>query len=96
MSGERLSLSLLNGDFLHCRPVEGKLIVEAVIVSVGEEMPFVEKAIVCPSRIPSSRCQMRKGDYCHWYKGDGFGYMIIGPGMDKKLEKGYEDTREQG
>jgi hypothetical protein len=37
---ERLSASLLKGDFLHCRPVEGGLTVKAPIVpSDGESMP---------------------------------------------------------
>lgn len=91
MSEERLPLSLLNGSFFHCKPNEDGQVVEASVTFVGDEMPLVEKAVVCPARQPRSRCGLRKGDYCHWYKGDGFGYMIIGPGMDKKAKTGYKD-----
>ena len=91
MSKERLPLSLLNGNLFHCKPTEDGRVVEASVVSVGDDMPFVEKAVVCPARKPRSKCQARNGDYCHWYKGDGFGYIIIGPGMDKKLGGGYQN-----
>jgi len=95
---ERILASLLKGDFLHCRPVEGGLTIMAPIIPFDEEeTPTFKVVIVCPKRIPSSKCQLRvelgDGDgHCHYYKGDSRGeYQIIGPGMDKKSESGYRN-----
>ena len=94
---ERIPKSLLNGEFLHCRPVEGGAVIEASIIpSDGGETPLFKVGIVCPARRPESKCVVRKfiegGDgFCHYYKGDSLGdYQIIGPRMDKKIGNGYQ------
>jgi hypothetical protein len=87
---ERLPGSLLKGDFLHCKPVDGGPVVKAQIFPAGDELPLVEKVIVCPARVHSSGCKLRGGNYCHWYKGDGFGYMIIAPDSHLRSKRGWK------
>lgn len=94
---ERIPASLLRGDFLHCRPVDGGPTVKAQIIPFdGESTPTFKVAIVCPERRASSKCHLRMktgsgDDYCHYYKGDSRGdYQIVGPGMDKKTAGGYK------
>ena len=66
--------------------------VKAYVFSTRGEIPSVDKVIICPARKPCSGCELRGGDHCCWYKGDGFGYMIIGPDMDlKRSDGGYEN-----
>lgn len=91
MNTERLPDLLLNGKLLHCRPIEGGPIIEAQIIPSEEELtPTFKKAIICPVRMPHSKCGLRiiyesKGRRCQYYKGDSCGaYQIIGPEMDKK------------
>jgi len=94
---ERILVSLLNGKFLHCRPIDGGPIIKAQIIpSEVESTSTFKVAIVCPARLPSSKCQLRidagsKDNRCLYYKGDSRGeYQIIGPGMDKKSYEGWE------
>jgi hypothetical protein len=100
MDIERLPTSLLNGSCLHCQPVEGGPIVEAPIVqSEDGSTPTFRVVIVCPVRLPMSKCVIRKkagiGEgNCLWYKGDSKGeYQIIGPGMDKKSDRGCKQEK---
>ncbi len=97
MGIERIPDSLLNGEFLHCRPVEGGSIVEAKIIpSLGESTPTFKVAIICPARQYNSKCDLRiragsEEDHCQYYKGDSRGeYQIIGPGMDNKSDGGWK------
>ena len=96
MKIEILPDSLLNGKFLHCRPVKGGPIVEAQIhPSEGESTPTFKVAIICSARQPCSKCELRisvgsRDDHCQYWKGDSLGgYQIIGPDMDKKSNKGW-------
>ena len=95
MDIERLPSSLLNGNFLHCRPVEGCPIVEAPIVQIEDgSTPTFKVAIVCLARRPCSKCELKtiagsRDDNCQYWKGDSRGeYQIVGPNMDEKSEKG--------
>jgi len=94
MNIEKLPNSLLNGKFLHCRPVEdGPIVVAQILPSQGE----LSTAIVCGARQPRSECALRikfkgKDRHCQYYRGDGFGYQIIGLGMDEKSDRGYRST----
>lgn len=97
MKVEQLPASLLNGEYLHCRPVRGGQIVTARIVPSDIELtPGFKVAIMCPERRPSSKCELRvKTDSqrykCRYWKGDSRGeYQIIGPGMDKKSNGDWE------
>jgi hypothetical protein len=98
MNIEIIPESLLHGEHFHCRPIKGGPIVEAPIVrSEDESTPTIKVAIICPQWRPSSKCGLRdkpgvRGPrYCFWYRGDSLGvYQIIGPGMDKKSDEGYE------
>lgn len=89
MNIDRLPDSLLNGTFLHCRPIENGQIVEAQIVPVEEEVTTFKVALVCLARLPSSKCLLRLGAHggkgrCLYYKGDSRGsYQIIGPNVEK-------------
>lgn len=94
---ERIPISLLQGKFLHCQPVDNGPTIEAqVIPSDTEVTPMFKVAIVCPARLSRSKCQLRvearsEGSHCLYYKGDSRGdYQIIGPGMDNKLFDGYK------
>ena len=96
MEIERLPNSFLNGNFLHCRPVEDGRIVEAQILPSEEEStPTFKVGIICPAREPRSRCRLRiragsGDDHCQYWRGDSLGeYQIIGPDMDKKSNKGW-------
>jgi len=90
MNIEILPDSLLNGEFLHCRPVEGGPITEAAIAPLQKEGLSTSKIIiVCGKRQPCSKCTARvnagvEDTYCQYYKGDGYRYQIIGRGMDRK------------
>ncbi len=91
MKIEILPHSLLNGRFLHCRPVKGGPIVEAQILPFeGELTPSFDVVIVCGERQPRSKCGLRisagsKDNHCQYWKGDSLDrYQIIGPNMDKK------------
>jgi len=97
---ERIPDSLLKGKFFHCRPVHSGSIVKTQLIPFepfeGETEPSTFKvAIMCPARRPSSKCALRieannKDKRCHYYRGDSRGvYQIIGPGMDKKSDRGY-------
>jgi hypothetical protein len=77
---EKLPSSLLQGQFLHCRPIENSKIIEAQIFNAGEELPLAERVIVCPLRAPASRC-FATGELCHYWKTR----YIIGPNMDNKI-----------
>ena len=101
MKQEILPNSLLNGKYLHCRPVENGPIIEAPILpSEGEltegEITIARVIIVCEARRSRSKCEMKiiagsKDDHCQYYKGDSLGgYQIIGPGMDNKSTRGYK------
>ncbi len=97
MDIERIPNSLLNGESLHCRPVDGGPIIKAQIIPFEREStPTFKVAIICPARRPRSKCELRiragsENDYCQYYKGDSRGeYQIIGPGMDKKSEGGWK------
>ena len=98
MGIERIPAELLNGKSLHCQPVEGGPVLEAPIFSSEGLLPTARFVVVCPARIPGSKCDLRvkaKSDntFCQYYKGDSMGdYQIIGPGMDKKSESGYKKT----
>ncbi|HET7099152.1 MAG TPA: hypothetical protein VFI61_02900 [Patescibacteria group bacterium] len=96
MKIDRLPDSLLNGKFLHCKPVENGLVVEAKILPSGGELPMARVVIVCPFRMPRSKCELlvnaeNNDDHCLYYKGDSRGgYQIIGPNMGEKTEDGYK------
>lgn len=97
MEIKRLPASLLNGDFLHCQPVENGPTIEAPIISSEGLLPTAKVVIVCPVRISGSKCKLRienenADTYCQYYTGDSMGdYQIIGPGMDMKSERGYKE-----
>ncbi|MFI5240909.1 MAG: hypothetical protein ACHQUA_00560 [Microgenomates group bacterium] len=99
MKIDRLPPSVLNGDFLHCQPVEGGAVVEAPILSSEGLLPTAKVVIVCAARIPRSKCKLMveagiNDGFCQYYQGDSLGdYQIIGPGMDKKLDSGYKNTQ---
>lgn len=94
MKIEILPEVILKGKCFHCRPNKLGPIVRVRILNGGIQAgAMVDKIIVCPARISSSRCGLRQrkgkwGGYspCHWRKGDGIKYQIIGPGMDKKTD----------
>lgn len=94
MKIERLPNSLLNGKFLHCRPVEHGPIVEGVIIPC-EGYPAFRVLIMCPARKPRSICGLRMGirkndNHCLYRKGDSHGeYQIIGPDADLKSDRGW-------
>lgn len=97
MGLEILPSALLNGRFFHCQPVEGGPIVKAQILqSDTEQTPTFKVAIVCPARRPCSKCEVRinagsEDNHCVYWKGDSLGeYQILGPGMDKKSNRGYK------
>lgn len=96
MKVDRLPPSVLNGKFLHCQPVENGQIVEAQIIPTDGQLPTARVVIVCPVRIPGSKCKLRMkteegNQFCIWYKGDSLGdYQVIGLGMVNKLEGGYK------
>jgi hypothetical protein len=97
MKIEILPDTLLNGRFLHCQPVEGGPIVKAQILPSDRELtPTFKVAVVCGARRPCSKCELRmnagsEDDHCQYWKGDSLGgYQIIGPGMDKKSDRGYK------
>lgn len=96
MNIERLPQSMLQGDFLHCRPMEGGQIVKAPILSTEGKLAGTQVVIVCPARLSSSKCGIRENtentdDKCLYYRGDSVsGYQIIGPGMENKSKRGWE------
>jgi hypothetical protein len=99
MKIERLPASLLNGKYLHCRPIEAGPVVAAPIIPIGGELTF-KVAIVCPARQPGSKCARRdrpgvRGPRrCLWYRGDSLGeYQIIGPDTEKS-DTGWENKQK--
>lgn len=98
MEIDRIPPELLNGKSLHCQPVEDGPILEASIFSSEGLLPTAKFVIVCPARLPGSKCELRiksKSDNaaCLYYKGDSMGdYQIIGLDMDKKSDTGYQAT----
>lgn len=93
--------SLLQGEHFHCKPVKREPMVEAQIISFELEddsiFPAFKKMIVCSQRRSKSYCGLRDRPgfpgprRCLWYRGDSGGlYQIIGPGMDKKSDRGYK------
>lgn len=96
MDIEKLPDSLLKGKFLHCQPVEDGTTVAAPIFPTNGELPTARVIIVCPARQASSKCGIRmaagvEDNKCQYFSGDSLGeYQIIGPGMDRKLDTGWE------
>lgn len=84
MDIERLTGPLLNGNFLHCRPVEGGPIIGAPIVRFEDgSTPAFRVIIVCPARGPMSKCELRTrvggdGRCLYWRGGSRGEYQIIG------------------
>lgn len=70
--------SLLGGRFLHCRPSKESKIIAAPIFHT-DDIPVTNNIIVCPMRLPASKCDST-GTYCHYWRTP----YIIGPDMDKK------------